>query len=51
MKPALRQQLDRYASRLAELNAVEGDERARLAQTVTRLFLRGSGRNLGNDKR
>ena len=36
---------------LAELNSVEGDERARLAQTVTRLFLRGSGRNLGNDKR
>ena len=36
---------------LAELKAVEGDERVRLAQTVTRLFLRGSGRNLGNDKR
>ena len=35
---------------LAELNAADGDERARLAQTVTRLFLRGSGRNL-DDKR
>jgi glutamyl-tRNA reductase len=34
----------------AELKAVEGDERARLTQTVMRLFLRGSGRNLGNDK-
>jgi len=36
---------------LAELNAADGDERSRLAQTVTRLFLRGSGRNAGNDKR
>ena len=36
---------------LAELNAAEGDERARLAQTVSRLFLRGGGRNPGNDKR
>jgi len=36
---------------LAELNAVEGDERRRLAQTVMRLFLRGSGRNLDDDKR
>jgi len=36
---------------LAELNAAEGDERGRLAQTVTRLFLRGGGRNPGNDKR
>ena len=36
---------------LAELNAAEGDERGRLAQTVTRLFLRGGGRNSGNDKR
>jgi glutamyl-tRNA reductase len=35
---------------LAELNAADADERARLAQTVTRLFLRGSGRNL-DDKR
>jgi glutamyl-tRNA reductase len=35
---------------LAELNAAEGDERRRLAQTVSRLFLRGSGRNL-DDKR
>ena len=30
---------------LAELHAAEGDERGRLAQTVSRLFLRGSGRN------
>jgi len=35
---------------LAELNAAEGDERRQLAQTVSRLFLRGSGRNL-DDKR
>ncbi len=36
---------------LAELNAAEGDERTRLAQTVSRLFLRTSGRGLGDDKR
>ena len=30
---------------LAELHAADGDERARLAQTVSRLFLRGSGRS------
>ena len=36
---------------LAELNATDGDERQRLAQTVSRLFLRGSGRHLGDDKR
>ena len=36
---------------LAELNAADGDERGKLAQTVTRLFLRGGGRNPGNDKR
>jgi glutamyl-tRNA reductase len=36
---------------LAELNAADGDERSRLAQTVTRLFLRGGGRNAGNDRR
>jgi glutamyl-tRNA reductase len=36
---------------LAELKAADGEERLRLTQTVTRLFLRGSGRNLGNDKR
>src|SRR5450755_1282565 len=36
---------------LAELNAAEGDERGRLAQTVTRLFLRGGGRTPGDDKR
>ena len=32
-------------------DAAEGDERGKLAQTVTRLFLRGGGRNPGNDKR
>jgi glutamyl-tRNA reductase len=36
---------------LAELNATDGDERLRLAQTVSRLFLRSSGRHLGDDKR
>ncbi len=36
---------------LAELRAAEGDERARLAQTVSRLFLRPSGRGPGDDKR
>ena len=36
---------------LAELNATEGDERSRLAQTVTRLFLRGVGRAPGDDRR
>ncbi len=36
---------------LAELNAAEGDERGRLAQTVSRLFLRGSGRGPNDDKR
>ena len=36
---------------LAELNAADGAERTRLAQTVSRLFLRTSGRRLGDDKR
>ena len=36
---------------LAELNASEGDERRRLAHTVTRLFLRSSGRLPNDDKR
>ena len=34
---------------LAELNATDGEQRAELAQTVSRLFLRGSGR--GSDSR
>ena len=34
---------------LAELNAADGEQRAELAQTVSRLFLRGSGRS--NDSR
>ncbi len=34
---------------LAELNATDGEQRAELAQTVSRLFLRGSGR--GSDGR
>ena len=36
---------------LAELRAVEGDERARLAQTVSRLFLRAGSRPAADDKR
>ncbi len=36
---------------LAELRAAEGDERARLAQTVSRLFLRAGSRTAGDDKR
>ena len=36
---------------LAELRAADGDERARLAQTVSRLFLRTGGRGSGDDKR
>ncbi|MDE2276264.1 MAG: hypothetical protein KGK09_08215, partial [Burkholderiales bacterium] len=32
---------------LAELHAAEGDERARLADTVSRLFLRQSARSPG----
>ena len=32
---------------LAELHAVEGDERSRLADTVSRLFLRQSARQPG----
>ena len=31
---------------LAELNATDGEQRAELAQTVSRLFLRGSGRGI-----
>jgi glutamyl-tRNA reductase len=30
---------------LAELHAADGEQRAQLAQTVSRLFLRGSSRN------
>ena len=33
---------------LAELHAAEGDERSKLADTVSRLFLRQSTRNPGN---
>lgn len=36
---------------LAELHAVEGPEREALAQTVSRLFLRGSGRSPSGDGR
>jgi glutamyl-tRNA reductase len=36
---------------LAELHAAEGDERARLAATVSRLFLRRSSRQPGGDGR
>jgi glutamyl-tRNA reductase len=36
---------------LAELHAVEGQERERLAQTVSRLFLRGGARTPGGDSR
>jgi glutamyl-tRNA reductase len=36
---------------LAELRAADGDERARLAQTVSRLFLRGGGRGSGDDSK
>jgi glutamyl-tRNA reductase len=36
---------------LAELRAAEGDERNRLAQTVSRLFLRATSRRPGDDKR
>ena len=36
---------------LAELHAADGEQRARLAQTVSRLFLRGSGRGPSDDKR
>ena len=35
---------------LAELRAADGDERARLAQTVSRLFLRAGGRSSRDDK-
>jgi len=34
---------------LAELHATDGEQRARLAQTVSRLFLRGSARGPGDD--
>jgi glutamyl-tRNA reductase len=34
---------------MAELHAAEGEERERLAQTVSRLFLRGSPRGPGDD--
>jgi glutamyl-tRNA reductase len=36
---------------LAELRAADGEERTRLAQTVSRLFLRSSTRHSGDDKR
>ena len=36
---------------LAELRAADGDERARLAETVSRLFLRARTRSPGDDKR
>jgi glutamyl-tRNA reductase len=36
---------------LAELRAADGDERARLAETVSRLFLRTGGRGSSDDKR
>jgi glutamyl-tRNA reductase len=36
---------------LAELRAADGEERARLARTVSRLFLRGGGRGSGDDRR
>ena len=36
---------------LAELRAADGDERARLAQTVSRLFLRSSAAASSDDKR
>jgi glutamyl-tRNA reductase len=36
---------------LAELRAVDGDERAQLARTVSRLFLRAGTRPPGDDKR
>jgi glutamyl-tRNA reductase len=35
----------------AELRAADGDERSRLAQTVSRLFLRAATRSPGDDKR
>jgi len=36
---------------LAELRSAEGDERGRLAQTVSRLFLRAGSRHPGDEKR
>ncbi|MGZ5252253.1 MAG: glutamyl-tRNA reductase [Caldimonas sp.] len=36
---------------LAELRTADGEERTRLAQTVSRLFLRGGGRSTNDDKR
>ena len=36
---------------LAELRTVDGDERTRLADTVSRLFLRSRTRSPGDDKR
>jgi glutamyl-tRNA reductase len=36
---------------LAELHAADGEQRAQLAQTVSRLFLRRSPRNPGDDQR
>jgi glutamyl-tRNA reductase len=36
---------------LSELRTADGDERSRLAETVSRLFLRPSGRASGDDKR
>ena len=35
----------------AELRAADGDDRAQLAETVSRLFLRAKARNPGDDKR
>jgi glutamyl-tRNA reductase len=36
---------------LAELHAAAGEQRAQLAQTVSRLFLRGASRNPADDGR
>jgi glutamyl-tRNA reductase len=36
---------------LAELHAADGDQRAQLARTVTRLFLRNAPRNPSDDSR
>ena len=53
MKDSLRLQLQRLAMRLAELHAAGGSEqRQQLAQTVSRLFLRGARRDpAGNGRR
>ena len=36
---------------LAELHAADGEQREQLAQTVSRLFLRQTPRNPGDDER